>query len=67
MKLYLVEYTSNNEWELAEGIMIVQASTKNRAENLARVKVGYDKDITGIRLLESKTEKVLFWRAEIIE
>lgn len=39
-KIYLITYTSNDQWEISSGILVVCAETKAKAKKLAIEKKG---------------------------
>lgn len=65
-KLYLITYTSNDQWEMSKGIMIVSAKNKVEARKLAKEKIG-GQEISTILLIKPTRAKILFNKEVVIE
>lgn len=67
MKTFLITYTTNDRWEMSEGIVIVNASSRQRAIKQLTF-LTTSETVTSIKMLRnSKWQKIVFHQKPTIE
>jgi len=65
MELYAITFTSNDEWEMSSGVMIISAKSRSKAKELFKNKCS--DEIMEITLLKNNKQGVLFHQDVVIQ
>lgn len=58
-KLFVIQYTSGNDWEKTKGIIIIEAKKRQEAIMTFKKQIK-DRRITNIKMLKNTTSRIIF-------